>query len=111
VPLPRCGFLEHEHRLAAMAKGAGHGYQMGCHPGESGILSAAGRHFATTVADIRFREGSYDRHLLKELLTHEDITFGYGGRAPALSGPGLGVTVRRDVLARWTVRSEACCLG
>jgi len=89
-----------------MAREAGLGYQMGCHPGESGILSAAGRHFASTVRDIRYREGSYDRHLLKELITHEDITFGYGGRAPALTGPGLGVTIRHDVLARHTTHTQ-----
>ena len=57
--------------------------ELGCHPGESGILSAAGRHWAVSVAEIRYLEGSYDRYLLRELLTHEDITFGYGGRAPA----------------------------
>ena len=104
--LSKCGGFLESLRLAALAHGAGLGYQMGCHPGESGILSAAGRHFASTVRDIRYREGSYDRHLLKQLITHEDITFGYGGRAPALTGPGLGVTVRRDLLARCTVRKQ-----
>ena len=61
------------------------GYQLGCHPGESGILSAAGRHWATSVANVRYLEGSYDRHLFRRLVTKEDITFGYGGRAPALA--------------------------
>ena len=67
---------------------AGLGFQLGCHPGESGILSAAGRHWACSVKGIRYLEGSYDRHLFRKLLTNEDITFGYGGRAPALTGPG-----------------------
>jgi muconate cycloisomerase len=110
IRLSKCGGFLNSLRLAAMAHETGLGYQMGCHPGESGILSAAGRHFASTVRDILYREGSYDRHLLQRLITHEDITFGYGGRAPALTGPGLGVTVRRDLLARYTVRRQHCPL-
>ena len=74
----------------------------GCHPGESGILSAAGRHWASSVADIRYLEGSYDSHLFRRLVTREDITFGYGGRAPALTAPGLGVTIDTAVLADFT---------
>lgn len=70
-----------------------------------GILSAAGRHFATSVAGIRYLEGSYDRHLVRERLTVEDATFGYGGRAPALTGPGLGITVDADAVRRVTVRN------
>jgi L-Ala-D/L-Glu epimerase len=99
IRLSKCGGFLNSLRLAAMADAAGLGYQLGCHPGESGILSAAGRHWATTVKGIRFLEGSYDRHLLKRLLTVEDITFGYGGRAPALDGPGLGITVDDAALA------------
>ena len=34
-------------RLAHLARQAGIGYQLGCQVGETGILSAAGRHFAT----------------------------------------------------------------
>ncbi|MFV2070778.1 MAG: enolase C-terminal domain-like protein, partial [Pirellulales bacterium] len=110
IRLSKCGGFLNSLRLAAMAREAGLAYQMGCHPGESGILSAAGRHFASTVRDICYCEGSYDRHLLKRLLTHEDITFGYGGRAPALTGPGLGVTVQHDLLADCTVRKQHCPL-
>jgi muconate cycloisomerase len=87
------------------------GYQLGCQVGETGILSAAGRHFATSVAGIRFLEGSYDRHLLAERLTREDVTFGYGGRASALAGSGLGVSVDPQALARVTQRQERIRLG
>jgi hypothetical protein len=46
------------------------------------------------VGDLRYLEGSYDRFLVGEQrLTVEDITFGRGGFAPALPGPGLGVTI------------------
>ncbi|MHB8862341.1 MAG: enolase C-terminal domain-like protein [Pirellulaceae bacterium] len=106
IRLSKCGGFLNSLRLAALARSAGLGYQLGCHPGESGILSAAGRHFATSVQGIRYAEGSYDRHVLEELLTNEDITFGYGGRAPALRGPGLGVTVNRAALDRSTLRRQ-----
>jgi len=91
--LSKCGGFLNCLRLAALAKEFGLAFQLGCHPGESGILSAAGRHWACSVAEIRYLEGSYDRHLLKQRLVQEDITFGYGGWAPALSAPGLSVTV------------------
>ncbi len=106
IRLSKCGGFLNSLRLATMASSAGLGYQLGCHPGESGILSAAGRHWACRVKNIRYLEGSYDRHLLRELLTHEDITFGYAGRAPRLTAPGLGVTINETVLERLTIDKQ-----
>ncbi|MEW4531110.1 dipeptide epimerase [Maioricimonas sp. JC845] len=93
IRLSKCGGFLNSLRLAAMARRAGLGYQLGCLVGETGILSAAGRHFATSVADIRWVEGSFDRYLVQDALTEEDLTFGRAGNAPALAGPGLGVRV------------------
>jgi L-Ala-D/L-Glu epimerase len=98
IRLSKCGGFLASLRLAAYAHGAAVAYQLGCHPGESGILSAAGRHWATSVANIRHLEGSYDRYLFRRLLTNEDLTFGYGGRARALQRPGLGITINEAVL-------------
>ena len=106
IRLSKCGGYLASLRLAALAQHAGLGYQLGCHPGESGILSAAGRHWASSVGGIQYVEGSYDRHLFRQLLTHEDLTFGYGGRAPALTGPGLGVTVNPQVLRDVAIREQ-----
>lgn len=106
IRLSKCGGFVSSLRLAAMAHSAGLGYQLGCQVGETGILSAAGRHFATSVAGLFALEGSYDRHLVAERLTHEDLTFGYGGVAPALKGPGLGVTVDQEALDRSSVRCQ-----
>ncbi len=100
IRLSKCGGFLNSLRIAAAAHSAHLGFQLGCHPGESGILSAAGRHWATCVAHIRYLEGSYDRRLFRELLTNEDLTFGYGGKAPAIERPGLGVTIRSAVLAK-----------
>lgn len=102
--ISKCGGYLPTLHLAALAHQAGLGYQLGCQVGETGILSAAGRHFATSVAGIRYLEGSYDRHLVRERLTDEDLTFGLGGGAPALAGPGLGITVDTEALKRVTIK-------
>ena len=103
VRLSKCGGILPSLRIMALARTNGLGIQLGCHPGETGILSAAGRHVAANVAGIRFLEGSYDRHVLAANLIDEDITFRYGGRAEPLAAPGLGVTVNPEALARLTV--------
>jgi len=107
IRLSKCGGFLNSLRIAALAHQTGIGYQLGCHPGESPILSAAGRHWACSVASIRYLEGSYDRHLLGVLWSHEDITFGYGGWAPALQGPGLGITIDKSKLQRYAVEQQA----
>jgi L-Ala-D/L-Glu epimerase len=102
--LSKCGGFIPTLRLAQFARAHGLGYQLGCQVGETALLSAAGRHFASTVADLRYVEGSYDRHLVREALGTRDLTFRWGGWAPALTGPGLGIDVDPAALARVTVR-------
>jgi L-alanine-DL-glutamate epimerase-like enolase superfamily enzyme len=104
IRLSKCGGFLPSALLAAFAHRHGLGYQLGCQVGETGILSAAGRWFACGLAGLRYREGSYDRHLVAERLTKEDLTFGWGGWAKELSGSGLGVTLDRQALERVTVR-------
>lgn len=103
VRLSKCGGIAPTLRLIDLAVRHGLGVQLGCHPGESGILSAAGRHLASNLVGLRYVEGSYDRHVLAENLTAPDITFRYGGRAHPLSGPGLGVAVENAPLEQMTV--------
>ena len=79
-----------------MAEASNLGYQLGSQVGETGILSAAGRHFACNVDRIRYLEGSFDRFLVRETLTDENLTFARTGRAPRLTGPGLGISVRES---------------
>lgn len=106
IRLSKCGGFIPSLRLAQFARRHGLGYQLGCQVGETALLSAAGRHFASSVRDIRYVEGSYDRHLVKEALGTTDITFGWGGWAPALAGPGLGIGVDDKALERVSVRRE-----
>jgi muconate cycloisomerase len=106
IRLSKCGGIVPSLQIAGLAQRSGIGLQLGCHPGETGILSAAGRHFATHVRDLRYVEGSYDRHVLAANLTVEDPTFGYGGWARPIRGPGLGVHVQNEELARLTQRHQ-----
>nr|MCU0705531.1 dipeptide epimerase [Fimbriiglobus sp.] len=83
------------------------GFQLGCQVGETGILSAAGRQFACSVGGLTAREGSFDRHLVFDPLTTDDITFSRrGGWAPMLDGCGIGVQIDPASLDAVTVRRE-----
>ncbi len=104
--LSKCGGFIPSLELAAFATQHGLGYQLGCQVGETGILSAAGRQFATAVGGIRHHEGSFDRFLVKEPLINEDLTFGRGGWAPRLHGPGLGITVDETSIRRVCVEEQ-----
>jgi muconate cycloisomerase len=107
IRLSKCGGFVNSLQLAGLAHQAGLGYQLGCQVGETGILSAAGRHFACSVGEIRYLEGSFDRFLVRERLTVQDLTFGIGGWAPALQGPGLGVDIDDAALKRVTVAEQS----
>jgi L-Ala-D/L-Glu epimerase len=102
--ISKCGGIIPCVRLAALARQHGLGYQLGCQVGETGILSAAGRHFACNIGQIRYLEGSYDRFLLRRSVTKEDLTFRYGGKATRLNAPGLGITVHEDIIRNTAVR-------
>lgn len=104
--LSKCGGFIRTLRLASFAHQHGLGCQLGCQVGESGILSAAGRHFACSVKGLQALEGSYDGWLVDEGLTAKDITFGRGGWAPALTEPGLGIVMDEAAIEKVTQHKE-----
>lgn len=106
IRLSKCGGFIPSLRLAQFAARHGLGYQLGCQVGETAILSTAGRHFATSVKDLRALEGSYDRHLVQYPLGDEDVTFGWGGWAPAIVRTGLGIGVQEEWVERLARRKE-----
>lgn len=106
IRLSKCGGLSNAIRIADIAHKNGIGIQVGCQVGESGILSAGGWHFARLFNDAIFCEGSYGKYLLKEDVTKEDITIRRGGAIDGLSGPGLGVNIREDILNRYAVSKD-----
>jgi muconate cycloisomerase len=111
VRLSKCGGILPSLRIIALAHRSGLGVQLGCHPGETSLLSAAGRHVAARVSGLGYVEGSYDRHILKSNLAAPDITFGYGGRARPLGGHGLGVQVDERALESMTVERREISYG
>ncbi len=101
--ISKCGGLIPCLELARLASAAGFGYQLGCQVGETGILTAAGRHLACSLKGIRYLEGSFDRLLVAERLTIEDLTFKRAGWGRRLDGPGLGIEIDSQALKRVTV--------
>ncbi len=99
--LSKCGGLLTLLRIWDMAKRAGLLCQIGCHVGETAILSAAGRHLATLRPEHPYLEGSFSQMVLKEDLSTEPVTFGPGGTAKALTGPGLGIKIHYKVFSQW----------
>jgi muconate cycloisomerase len=106
IRLSKCGGLLRSMAIADIARTAGMRFQIGCQVGETGILSAAGRHLAGWFEDLLYLEGSFGTWVLQEDIIEEDIRFGRGGRAWPLEGKGLGVHVKQDALNRYARRSE-----
>jgi muconate cycloisomerase len=101
IRISKCGGLLNSLKIAEFATQAGISYQLGCQVGETGVLSAAGRYFASCVNDVKYLEGSYAKFLLIEDVVKEDVSFGYGGFASPLTGAGLGVTVDERILNKY----------
>ncbi|MBL7224559.1 MAG: hypothetical protein ISS59_00340 [Desulfobacteraceae bacterium] len=100
VKLCRSGGFRRSLTIIDEIRKSGLSFQIGCTLGESGILSAAGRTLCLLCGDAVNYDGSYDKFLLKENTTVENVSFGLRGEAGALGGHGLGVTVRGESLTR-----------
>lgn len=100
VRLSKCGGFHRSLALIDFLRSQGLYFQVGCQLGETGLLSAAGRALALLCKDALYVDGSYDKFLLKENITRDDVSFGPGGLAGALAGPGLGVRVSPQQIER-----------
>ena len=105
IRVSKCGGLRASMRIAEIAADAGVTVVVGAQVGESGLLSAAGRHLAACLAP-RYLEGSAGRLLLREDITRERVLPGWAGRARPHAGAGLGVTVNAEVLDRHMLRAR-----
>lgn len=101
IRLSKCGGIFRSMEMIKIAQDYEMGYQIGCHVGESGILTAAAMHLATVSKNFAYFEGGYSRLLLKEDVIEEDLT-PRKGMGHTLDGLGLGVTVREDILRKYT---------
>ena len=101
IRVSKCGGLVNAARIREMARQAGITCMLGAQVGETALLSAAGRHFATRSKNLLFIEGSYDKIVLEENIGEQDLTIGPGGWGPVLTGNGLGVDVDEARLSRF----------
>ncbi len=107
IRISKCGGLIRSIRIAEFLRASNIPFQIGCQLGESGILSAAGRSLSLLCSDAVSFEGSYDKLLLAENVTKDDISFGYGGTAFQLEGPGFGAEVDVSKIERMA-ESSVC---
>jgi L-alanine-DL-glutamate epimerase-like enolase superfamily enzyme len=108
VRISKCGGLVAAHARCREALDAGLMLQVGCQVGESSLLSAAHltllQALAPLTPGVRYAEGCFGRHLLREDPASPLVQFGYGGRPPRRPpGAGLGVQVDPVLLQPWTV--------
>ncbi len=99
VRLSKCGGFRNSLKIIDYLRSNGISFQIGCHLGESGILSAAGRILCLLCNDAVYCDGSYDEFLLEKNVTVEDVSMGPGGEADPLKGSGLGIEVSDKSLA------------
>jgi muconate cycloisomerase len=100
VRLSKCGGFRRSLQIIALLRSKGIPFQIGCQLGESGLLSSAGRALSLLNRDALYYDGSYDAFLLEENLTEENVSFGAGGIAGPISGPGLGLNVDPRQISR-----------
>ncbi len=103
--ISKCGGLHRVLEMVRLARAHNIGLQLGAHVGETSILSAAGRHLAAHLSDLRFLEGSYGTLLLSADITRQSLRFGFGGKAPLVRGSGLGVHVLEERVDDFSVAS------
>jgi L-alanine-DL-glutamate epimerase-like enolase superfamily enzyme len=108
VRISKCGGLVGAYARCREALDAGLVLQVGCQVGESSLLSAAHLTLLSALAPsrpgVRYAEGCFGRHLLREDPASPLVQFGYGGRPPPRPpGAGLGVQADQVMLERWAV--------
>jgi muconate cycloisomerase len=105
--ISKCGGLVATLARCREALAAGLAVQIGCQVGESSLLSSAHLALVSMVQQVTYAEGCFGLFLLGEDPVRPLLQFGRGGTPPEVpAGPGFGITVDEQALARWTARSE-----
>lgn len=102
IRVSKVGGLLAAAEISRIAEHAGITRHMGAQVGESGILSAAGRIFASTQPLFDNYEGSNNLFLLKQDITEENLNVDWGGKGKLLRAIGLGVKVLPEKLDSMT---------
>lgn len=108
IRLAKNGGLLKALEMAEAAEKLGIRYMSGCHVGETGILSAAGRLASSLMKTPEYTDGSYDSHLLTGNITEDDLSFGPGGKANIIRNKGLGFRIDENKLEGFTHERINC---
>jgi muconate cycloisomerase len=103
VRISKCGGLVAALARCRQALDAGLDLQVGCHVGESSLLSSAQLTLLAALSAhesaVRYAEGCYGERLLARDPASPKLQFGYGGRPPARpDGLGFGVSVDQSAV-------------
>ncbi len=101
IRLSKNGGMRAANELAQLAAANGVPFVIGAMVGETSILSAAQRRLLQLAPPPRFVEGNYGRLLLRDDLCAKSPRFGYGGKLKRLPGPGLGIALDPQRLAKY----------
>lgn len=93
IRISKVGGILAAREISRIAQQADIARHLGAQVGESGILSGAGRCFASTERRFDNCEGSNNFFLLKTDITRENLNVSFGGIGKLMRGPGSGVTV------------------
>lgn len=77
--------------------------QLGCHVGETAILSAAGRIFAQHH-ELKYLEGSFAPFFMEDDIARQPLFFSSEGKADRIEGNGLGIEIDPVKLERYSER-------
>lgn len=108
VRVSKCGGLLAAWQRIQEARRAGLTIQVGCQVGETSLLSAAQLVLLTAAGgSVKYGEGCFGHHLLREDPVQPVLQFALGGRPPPLpAAPGLGMTVDEARLRQYTVARQ-----
>jgi len=110
IRISKHGGLVGALRLAELAHRFGIGLHLGWHPGQSGVLGAAGAHFMSTVVELVACEGAgawIGTGGLPESIIREQLFFDAAtARCQGLRDAGLGVTLDLEVVDRHATRKH-----
>jgi len=98
VRIAHVGGLGNARRVHAAARAAGLGCQLDAPEHETGLLAAAGRLFGTRAEGVSWLQESGYLNSSGIHVCKPGMVVGPGGRARALTGPGLGIKVRPELV-------------
>jgi len=105
IRLSKCGGFLPSLRLAEFCVANDIRFQIGVQVGEAGPLWAAGRHFVSAVRGaVAYEAGQGDRLFDEPLIVPQPRIDLATYLAEPLPGPGLGVSIVREVLSRHAIR-------